>query len=190
MHMPSCLLLLYNLRVIQWRGDFPLCCIAQDFFKPSSSPPLLLRWYFSVWCVPVFVSFLCGGSWLGWAIVLAIRALFSLGTGCQKWASLDAPGNQSPFSDAVVNRKLINLLKLLSRNWKLGTQDRWSTGADSRGELSVRCKRFSFTQWQCYSCTWVTKWKLHGKPCRIWINRKIRQTKSTTFRGTRKYMHS
>ena len=160
-----------------------------DFFKPSSSPlpppyDSFSADIFSVRCVPVFVSFLCGGSWQGWVIVPAIRALFNLGTGCQKWKSLDAPGNQSPFSDAVVNTKLINHLKLLPRNWKLTTQDRGSTGADSRGELSVRCKRFSFMHWQCYSCTWVTKWKLHGKPCRIGINRKIRQTKSTTFRGT------
>ena len=177
---------------VAWRFSFVLHCpchqISLSHLLPPSPPPPPYDSFSadigSVWCVPVFVSFLCGGSWQGWAIVPAIRALFNLDTGSQKWKSLDAPGNQPPLSDAVVNTKLINNLKLLSRNWKLGTQDRWSTGADSRGELSVRCKRFSFTQWQCYSCTWVTKWKLRGKPCRIGINRKIRQTKSTTFRGT------
>ena len=184
---------------VAWRFSFVLHCpchqISLSHLLPPLPPPPSPYSSFSAdifqcdVCLFLF-PFLCGGSWLGWAIVPAIRALFNPGTGCQKWASLDAPGNQPPSSYAVVNTKLINHLQLLSRNWKLGTQDRGSTGADSRGELSVRCKRFSFMQWQCYSCTWVTKWKLHGKPCRIGINRKIRQTKSTSFRGTRKYMHS
>ena len=199
----ACPVVCYSCTTFMWfSGVESFLCAAlsmlPDFFKPSSSPLPPPPSPYSSFSADIFqcdvclflFPFLCGGSWLGWAIVPAIRALFNPGTGCQKWASLDAPGNQPPSSYAVVNTKLINHLQLLSRNWKLGTQDRGSTGADSRGELSVRCKRFSFTQWQCYSCTWVTKWKLHGKPCRIGINRKIRQTKSTSFRGTRKYMHS
>ena len=53
--------------VIQWRGDFPSCCVvhATRFLSAIPPPPhpfrwFFCQWYFSVWRVPV-PFLLCGG---------------------------------------------------------------------------------------------------------------------------------
>ena len=74
--------------------SLPFCCCFFSFF------PLLFQ---CDGCLFFFLSLVHGGSWLGCSVVPVMGALFSLGTGCQKWKPLDTPGTQPPLSDAVVN---------------------------------------------------------------------------------------
>ena len=103
MRMPSSSL---RPRVIQWRGDFPSCCVvhATRFLSATFVPPPP---YYGSFATDIFQ---CGGfPFLSFCVGARGRVALL-------WKPRDTPGTQPPFCDAVVNEESFKEIKGFHEN--------------------------------------------------------------------------
>lgn len=106
---PACLcpVVCYILHLIQIEWiDFSLCCIVYPVGFLLAIPPPFPLMFFSVKVTCLF-SLFCGGSWMGCAVVPAIRGgggVVQFIGWLPKVKAPDTSGTQPPFSDSAVNK--------------------------------------------------------------------------------------
>ena len=81
-------LIFFNIiHVIPWHEELPLCSILCHKVSFSQFPPPPPFFFIDIFLTVTGACFsFCRCSWLGYVVVLAMGALFSLGAGYQKWS--------------------------------------------------------------------------------------------------------